>query len=226
MSALDAARGYKNNLAGQTFGRLVVRSFHGNETGGGAIWLCDSESGTEKPVPARHLRRGDVQSCGCLAADTLRKRSVTHGKSKTSQYKIWTSMIQRCTNPQNPEYPYYGDRGVTVCDRWLNSFEAFLEDMGPRPSARYSLDRFPNNDGNYEPGNVRWATDKEQGRNRRSNRLLTHDGLTLCVADWSDRTGIAESTITKRLKLGWDIGRTLSTAVATRWRKSGGAINA
>ncbi len=135
---------------------------------------------------------------------------TTHGKAGTKEHAAWSHMIQRCCNPDNPGYPEYGARGIRVCNRWRESFEAFLADVGIAPSRRHSLDRFPDQEGNYEPGNVRWATPSEQNRNRRSNRFLTFRGLTLCQADWAKLIGVSPATITHRLRAGWPLERALT----------------
>jgi len=106
--------------------------------------------------------------------NTGNKYAETHGKSKTSEYKAWQDMKYRCYNPNNKDYPNYGGRGIAVCDRWLESFDNFLEDMGRKPGIKYSLDKI-DNDGNYEPGNCRWATQKEQGYNKSTTKLTETD---------------------------------------------------
>jgi hypothetical protein len=118
-------------------------------------------------------------------------------------------MNDRCTNPQNKVFQSYGGRGIVVCDRWRESFEAFLSDMGPRPSRDHSIER-RDNDGPYTPDNCIWATQREQTANRRSNRFMTHDGQTLHLAEWARRTGIGESTLRVRIKvLKWTIAQAL-----------------
>lgn len=121
-----------------------------------------------------------------------------------AEYRVWRGMIKRCTFPLALRWDYYGGRGVKVCDRWLASFADFLADVGPRPSDKHSLDRFPNNVGNYEPGNVRWATQKQQMNNRRDNVLVTVDGATRTVTEWHKLTKVPVATIHKRLQRGWD----------------------
>jgi hypothetical protein len=127
------------------------------------------------------------------------------GVGNTPEYKAWVNARSRCHNESSPAYPDYGGRGVTMCERWRGSFQAFLEDMGPRPGKAYSLDRHPNNDGNYEPGNCRWATRREQAQNRRSTKLLTLNGETACVGEWERRQGFSHHTINNRLKRGWSV---------------------
>jgi hypothetical protein len=122
---------------------------------------------------------------------------------KSPEYRAWSSMLSRCSNPKVPKFPRYGGRGIAVCARWRESFENFLADVGRRPSSEHSIDRWPNNDGNYEPGNVRWATLEEQGRNRSVNRMLTLNGVTLCITEWSEKTGLPYHVIWGRLKLEW-----------------------
>ncbi len=119
-------------------------------------------------------------------------------------------MLTRCENPRCEAYPRYGGRGIEVCKRW-QTFENFLADMGPRPSADHSIDRIEN-DGNYEPGNCRWATDAEQNQNTRSNRLLTYAGRTQPLSVWAREFGIRRETVRERLKAGWDVERALTVA--------------
>lgn len=123
-------------------------------------------------------------------------------------------MLRRCTNPSDVAWPYYGGRGITVCERW-QSFEQFLEDMGPRPSDAHSIDRIDGNRG-YEPGNCRWATKKEQSRNMRRNRMLTLKGVTKPLAAWADTSGINHKTILARLRGGWTIEDALTVPVGGR----------
>lgn len=158
-----------------------------------------------------------IVSCGCYrnerAAETGQLRAK-HNLSYKPEYFIWHNMIDRCYNTSNPRYHRYGERGIIVCDRWLgeNGVSNFYEDLGPRPSSDYTIER-EDNDGNYEPDNCRWATRAEQNRNNSRNQLLTFNGKTLCIADWVEETGITRAAIVKRLKLGWSVERTLTTPV-------------
>ena len=140
---------------------------------------------------------------------------ATHGMSYTPEWHSWMAMRQRCHYPSSINYPNYGGRGIKVCDRWMNSFEAFYKDMGPRPEGM-SLERV-DNDKDYSPDNCTWATTPEQGTNQRTNRLITHDGETLTMMQWSRRTGLSKHVIYRRLKKGWSIEKTLTTPLhATR----------
>jgi hypothetical protein len=145
-----------------------------------------------------------------MKAATTAARNKTHGLTNTSEYQAWLRMKSRCNNPQNQDFARYGGRGIKVCKRWMDSFENFYADMGPRPRGA-SLDRYPNNDGDYAPGNTRWANQKQQCRNRSNNRLLTHNGITMCMADWADRLGIKFSILNDRInRYGWSVERALS----------------
>lgn len=135
---------------------------------------------------------------------------VKHGKTGTPEYYIWESMIGRCHNPANLDFHNYGGRGIVVCSLWRESFAAFLADVGPRPSPKYSIDRYPAQGGNYEPGNARWATWIEQARNRRTNRLVTLDsGETLPAVELADRIGMSPNVLNSRLYSGWSVSRAI-----------------
>lgn len=186
-------------MIGNRFSRLLVTATEGD---GRHLWcICRCDCGGLSRVRATSLRNGNTRSCGCLRRDVVKDRSKSHGLHGTPEYRCWKTMRQRCTNPRNPKYPSYGGRGITVCERW-NSFEMFVADMGPRPSPRHSIDRI-NNDLGYSPENCRWASEKSQARNRRSSRVVTCNGESRTVAEWSELTGMNRYKITGRLRLGW-----------------------
>jgi len=122
-----------------------------------------------------------------------------HGPSSWPEYTSWRSMRDRCYNPKARNYRHYGGRGITVCERWRTSFAAFLADMGRKPSIKHTLDRYPDNNGNYEPGNCRWATPLQQCQNMRTTRLIAFNGESLSVAAWARRLGLDHSTLQERL---------------------------
>ena len=136
--------------------------------------------------------------------------NTTHGMHDSPGYCNWKAMVDRCTNPDAKHFLDYGGRGITVCERWLK-VENFLTDMLPKPSNAHSLDRI-NNDGNYEPSNCRWATRKEQQRNKRNNHLVTFNGQTLCCSAWDDEIGLRRGTTSSRLNHGWSVQRALTAA--------------
>lgn len=198
---------FKTALPGERFGRLMVLSAKGKSRN------CRCDCGNEVSIDnACKLKSGNTRSCGCLRRELTGKTSRKHGASKTLIYAVWSTMIQRCTNPNNKKFYRYGGRGIMICQRWRESFQAFLQDMG-EPPAGHSLDRI-NNDGNYEPGNCRWAPTETQARNRSNNRLLMFKGKTQTIIEWAKELGIARNTIQTRLRLGWKIERVLNAEIS------------
>ncbi|MET1083288.1 MAG: hypothetical protein ABWY12_09620, partial [Burkholderiales bacterium] len=158
---------------------------------------------------------GTTKSCGCWRKEQG-KKNRTHGGSKTVEYRIWFALKRRCLNARDPAYAYYGGRGITVCEAWINSFAQFLADMGPRPSAKHSIDREDNN-GPYSPANCRWATPAEQSRNRRTTRLISFRGETRCVSEWSHALGMKRITLQARIgNPKWTLEEALTVPVAYR----------
>lgn len=213
----------KNPLPiGYTTGRLTVLSAHKTELRGGRIrhfYKCYCTCGViQQSVEHYQLKLKKVVSCGCFMREVCRKLGLlmaTHGEGRhghcTTEYRIWTGIKARCFNPNDKAYKWYGGRGITMCDRWNKSFEDFLKDIGRRPSALYSLDRYPNNDGNYEPGNVRWATDGEQIRNSRVAHNICFNGQTKCIAEWASSVNISHGALYQRISSGWNIEKALNT---------------
>lgn len=209
MKALD--------LVGQQFARLTVLSRAGSQNKK-TTWLCRCVCGNEVVVKSDNLKTGNTKSCGCQKRDstiaTMQATKRTHGRSQTTEYRIWVHIKQRCYNEKNAAYSDYGGRGITVCDRWKDSFEAFYADMGPRPDPEMSIDRRDVN-GNYTPENCRWATQVEQCSNRRNNHLIEHNGETKTLTQWAREAGLHPTTIRLRLRNGWTMDQAMTRRRAT-----------
>ena len=191
------------DLAGRTFGRLTVLRRDAGRAGVRAFWIVRCACGNERSVGGDSLTRGNTESCGCLQVDRATQAATRHGGYASPEHRSWQSMLERCRNPKSKTYAYYGGRGIIVCERWQgeSGFENFVADMGPRPSGK-TLERKDTN-GNYDPENCKWATGIEQGRNQRSNRLITFRGETLNVSAWAERLVVPVSRILSRLHRGW-----------------------
>jgi hypothetical protein len=197
------------DMSGLRFGRLVVLKRAAKERGRHrqAVWECLCDCGGTVVAMSASLRRGHTKSCGCYQID----RVSTHGKTKTAEYVAWYGIKDRCYRVSSAAYVNYGARGITVCDRWRDSFENFIADMGEKPSKLHSLDRIDNSRG-YSPDNCRWATRSEQNRNTRQNRLLNVNGEVKCLTDWAEEYGLTERIVRQRIdRLGWSVEKALNT---------------
>lgn len=214
-----------HNLSGRRFGMLVAIervSLDATHTG----WKCLCDCGETWSGPTNSLMSGNTESCGC------RRGAPTHGHSRgrvsSSTYSTWKAMIGRCTQASNPAFAYYQKLGITVCERWRHGeggkggFDCFLEDVGERPSLEMTLDRFPDNDGGYHPGNVRWATRREQANNRRTNKMFEYQGRTLTFAELVRETGMDKELLRHRiLRAGWTVEEAIAAPKQQGRRRAG-----
>lgn len=206
------------DITGQRFGRLVALGPIGYSSDNRLMWLCQCDCGEKSHAHGGHLRSGHTHSCGCLHREVSSDSNKKHGMKHTPIYDIWCGIIQRCTSPNHKAYANYGGRGISICDEWRHDFQAFYDyvsQLDRYGSPEYTLDRADNN-GNYEPGNLRWSTDNEQARNKRNNRLLTFNDKTQCVAAWAEEIGISASALHLRIfRRGWSVERALTTPIVS-----------
>lgn len=203
---------------GDRFGRLVVVERAANAGTGHALYACQCDCGHAIIVRGVSFVSGNTTSCGCYHREAASGRARTHGMSggalghtgRAPEYQAWAAMLRRCYTTTRADYENYGGRGISVCDRWRESFENFYADMGPRPSPKHSLDRI-NNDGNYEPSNCRWTTPDVQARNTRTNVNLTFNGKTQTISEWTRELGFERETLRRRIALGWPVEDAFTT---------------
>jgi hypothetical protein len=182
---------------GVKFGTLTVISMAGKDKTNNRLVECRCDCGSI--VTPRASRLEKLKSCGC-------KNNIKHGETRSKEHRIWCHMRDRCYNPNNPDYKTWGGKGVKVCDRWRESFSNFLKDMGRAPSPKHTIDRYPDNKGDYKPGNCRWATLKEQQGNRTNNRWIEYNGERMIMQDWVRRLKIHQGTLGYYLNRGKTIG--------------------
>jgi hypothetical protein len=192
-------------MTGKRFGSLVVLHCVGAGASGQLRWICQCDCGKEHEAAGRELRVGKVKSCGCKKTGLLVAANTTHGagsrKGRWPEYRVWSEMIRRCENENCNRYYTHGARGIKVCERWRESFQAFINDMGRRPSVGLSIER-RDNDGDYEPANCYWATKKEQARNKSNTRFLIVNGQKRPLVEWAEIAGVKPMTVRARLKRG------------------------
>jgi hypothetical protein len=189
------------DITGQLFGKLTAVKREGTDKEGKALWLCKCECGNETITTGKRLRKGITRSCGCIVNK--------HNMTATPTWNTWDSMMERCYRTSSKHYKRYGARGIKVHEPW-HEFVNFYRDMGKRPEGK-SLDRIDNN-GNYEPGNCRWADNFTQNNNRGNyNTLFTLNGVTKTQAEWARKLGLKDTAIQERLRRGWSVEKALTT---------------
>ncbi len=198
----------RRDLTGRVFGRLTVMSAVAVAAGAKSRWVCRCACGNETTAQGSNLATGAVASCGCLRRDLMRAAKTTHGASASRAYDCWTGIKKRCRpHGVGRDFDNYAGRGITLCARW-QTFENFLADMGEPPPG-LSLDRI-DNDGNYEPGNCRWADRKTQARNQRHVIWLEHNGKRKRLVEWAEDLGVPYYLLYKRLRLGFPAAKILT----------------
>lgn len=203
------------DLSGKVFGKLTVLRRVSNIYGKSGTWVCQCECGKTTELATGRLTSGHTKSCGCLKAEAARSRAkhnaAANGKM-TNEYRVWIEMKQRCYNPNCNRFYTHGARGITVCEKWRDSFVAFMEDMRPRPEG-LALER-RDNDGNYTPENCYWATRTEQARNRQNTVRATLNGETKPVSQWCEELDLPYKTVMARInQCGWSKEKALTTPV-------------
>ena len=202
------------DLTDQKFGRLTVKKIayrKRSKSGRQRIyWECLCDCGKITIKVGDNIKSGRSKSCGCYHLESIKKTNTKHGKTDTNEYNIWLGIKQRCLDKNSESYKDYGGRGIKMCERWLESFENFYDDMGPRPSKRHSIDRI-DNEGDYTPENCHWATKLEQANNTRSNRFIKIDGVEKTLAQWCRFYDITYGIVECRIRRGWPIEKAIKT---------------
>ncbi len=188
------------DLTQQRFESIVVLQREGTNSIGVAMWLCRCDCGKELVVPEIPLAGNRIKNCGCRECEP---------DEYFGARRSWRNMTRRCTEPNHHMYKYYGGRGITICARWLESFQNFFDDMGERPKG-HQIDRIDSDKG-YNPGNCRWVTQEANNRNKRNNRLIEYQGKTQCLADWADELGVDYKKLHRRLRQrNWSMEQALA----------------
>lgn len=201
--------------SGEIHGKLTIKSFVRMHPRNGAVWLGQCECGNSREVFGGSLKRGTIKSCKKCIVMKAPTHGETVGYKPSTEYMAFMSMKSRCYNPSAANFKRYGGRGVSVCEEWLqeDGFDKFLQHLGRKPADKDSVDRWPNRNGNYEPGNVRWATSEEQSGNRDCNRFVTFQGETLCATQMARKYGIQPATLISRLRSGYSPEKAITTPI-------------
>lgn len=221
----------KQDYINKTYNRLTIISFeepriYANKNGyfkKATIVKCLCECGNIWKGLLTSVINNKTKSCGCFSKEIAcknGKNNTKHNLVKSSEYKTWRAIKARCLNPKNPAFHNYGGRGITICDRWLNSFENFLEDMGRKPSKNHSIDRI-NNNGNYELSNCKWSSKKEQSNNQRINKIVTYNEKTQTLRQWSEELKIDYNTLFSRINTSkWSIEKAFKTPININYKRN------
>lgn len=213
------------DLTGKRFNSWTVLSLDTESNKSARCWICRCDCGKVKSVFENNLKKGISKSCRCKSNIEMSQRFTTHGSTKTRLYSVWFGMKRRCNDPKIPNYKSYGGRGITVCDEWLDfaKFKEWAISTGydeNAPFGQCTIERIDVN-GNYEPDNCTWKNMKEQGNNRRTNKLLTYNGKTQSISEWTDEMGYARHIIKNRLRRGWSVERAITTPVGEyKWHQN------
>lgn len=183
------------DLSGQRFGRLTVEKLDTLKPG--RVWTCRCDCGKATFASTGCLRAKNKRSCGCLGTRDPKSKVTRHGMVTWPEYKTWLRMKSRCANKNSKDYKYYGGRGIVICERWLDGFSNFIADMGRLPSPEYSIERIDVN-GNYDPSNCKWIETSLQKRNTRRTNMVSWNGKSACLKEWSEIFGIGYSTLSAR----------------------------
>lgn len=203
------------DLTGKRFGNLTVVKLYDkrkrNNGGKEYYWLCKCDCGKKTIVRGATLKNGATQSCGCKQRQIAIKVNTRHGQGYTKLYKVYFSMKQRCLNPKNKAFAYYGGRGIKICNEWIEDYTNFYNwAIANGYKKGLSIDRI-DVDGNYEPSNCRWILQAEQVKNTRRNKFITFNGETKTLSEWSKTLGYNRTVIAYRIKAGWSIEKTFTT---------------
>ena len=202
---------YKVEMKGKRFGRYVVLRYVGENKAHESLWECKCDCGNIRVVPGVRLRKGGALSCGCYHRDEMVNRLTSHGLSESRIYDIWKELKQRCTNESNIKYKYYGEKGITVCDEWANSFISFYNwsiENGYNESL--TIDRIDSNKG-YNPSNCRWVSYKVQNNNKGNNVRIEMDGVVKTISEWCECYNVPFRRVSDRIRKGWDLRKALTT---------------
>lgn len=196
------------DLTGNKYGRLTILKYSHN-VGTNSFWICKCECGNIKAIQGTRMKKGSTKSCGCYSVEVSTKHGNKSGGKESGAYTSWRGMIDRCTNPNADNYQYYGGRGISICERWLD-FSNFLEDMGERP-LKGTIER-KNNSKGYFPENCAWACRRKQANNTRRNHYITYKGKQMSIAEASRIYGIPYYTLRSRIyNYKWDIEKAIET---------------
>ena len=200
---------YRYDISGKTYNRLTVIRKIGVNRSRAVVWECLCVCGNKSNVTGTALRRGSTKSCGCIKHEYYPNHFVKHGKFGTKIYRTWGGIKFRCENPNSKAYPGYGGRGIKMYEPWSKSFVEFYKYIGDPPTDKHTLDRIDNNKG-YEPGNIQWATWKQQANNRRDTVIIEYKGQKMSISEWARLRNIKINTLNARIQRSkWPIGKAL-----------------